>query len=123
MQRGHAVNLSPGEAQRFAPIQFMHRTDAVRPEQPGDAGRNNELARSAMSQKAQDGKIQMIVMIVADHHEIDAGKILPPDARRATAARADPRQRTWPLGPNRIGQKVESVLLEQQRRVVDHRYP
>lgn len=43
MQCRHAVNGASGERKRFAPIQFMDRTDAPGSEQPGDSDRNNKL--------------------------------------------------------------------------------
>ena len=49
--------------------------DRSKPRYPA---RNNELGLSALRQPAQGGKIQMIVVIVAEEHGVDAGKILPP---------------------------------------------
>ena len=74
-------------------------------------------------QPAQGCEIQMIVVIVADQHDVDAGKILPLHARRPAAAWADPGKRTRPPRPDRIGQDVDAALLEQQRGMVDHRHP
>src|SRR5437867_12406505 len=76
---------------------------------------------STISQSSQGGEIQMIVMIVAEKRYIDAGKILPPHARWAPAARADRGKRTCPRRLDRIGQNVDSALLEQQRGMVDQR--
>ena len=97
------------ERQRFAPIQFVDGADPLGSQQPGDSGRNNKLRLSAIRQPAQGSQIQMIVVIVAEEHGIDAGKILPPHARLPAAARTDRGQRTRPLGPDRIGQNVKSL--------------
>ena len=86
-------------------------------------GRNDELGLSAIRQPAQRGQIQMIVVIVAEEHGIDAGKILPPHSRLPAAARTDRGERTGPLRPDRIGQNVDAALLEQQRGMVDQRNP
>src|SRR5438105_6514668 len=123
MQRRHAVNRAAGEWQRFAPIQFIDRTDAPGLEQSGESGRNDELAWSTISQPSQSDEIQMIVMIVADEHYIDARKILPAHARWAPAERADCGKRTCPLRPDRIRQNIDSTLLEQERGMVDQRNP
>ena len=123
MQRRHVVNGASGERQRFAPIQLMNRTDAAGSEQAGDSGRNDELALSTIGQPAQSEEIQMIVVIVADKHYIDTGKILPPYARQAPAARAHPGKRTRPRRPDRIGQNVASALLEQQCGMIDQCNP
>lgn len=65
----------------------------------------------------------MIVVIVAEEHYIDAGKILPLHTRWAPAARANPGKRTCTIRPDRIRQNVDSALLEQQRGMVDQRNP
>ena len=82
---------------------------------------NWDCPRSASRRKR--GKIQMIVVIVAEEHDIDAGKILPPHARLPAAARTDPGERTGPLRPDRIGQNVGAALLKQHRGMVDQRDP
>ena len=41
---------------------------------------NDELGLPALRQPAQGGKIQMVVVIVAEEHRVDPGKILPPHA-------------------------------------------
>src|SRR5580658_9633742 len=63
----------------------------------------------------------MVVMIVAQEHGIDAGKILPPYAWEPSAARTDPGERTCPLRPDRIRQNVGVGLLEQHGGMVDQR--
>jgi len=52
-------------------------------------GRNDELGLSTLGQTPQRGQIQMIVVIVAEEHGIDAGQIFPPHAGLPAAARAD----------------------------------
>ena len=74
-------------------------------------------------QPAQGGKIQMIVVIVADQHRIDAGKILPPHPRLPASAGTDPGEWTGPLRPDRVSQDVGITMLEQYRRVVDQGHP
>jgi hypothetical protein len=60
-------------------------------EQAGHSGRRHELGLPAISQTPQSDKIQMIVVIVAEEHNVDARKMLPIDTWRAAAARTDPR--------------------------------
>ena len=122
MHRRHAVYRGSGDGQGIAPIQFADGTDSLGAQQPGYAERNNELGLPAIRQPSQSGKIQMIVVIVAEEHNIDAGKVLPSHARLAAAARTNPGKRTGPLRPDRIGQNVDAALLKQQRGVVDERY-
>ena len=123
MQRGHAVNSSSHDCQGIAPIQFVDGTDSLGAQQPGYAEWNDELALPAIRQPPQGGKIQMVVVIVAEEHGIDAGKIFPSHTRRPAAARTNRGERTCPLRPDRIGQNVDAALLKQQRGVVDERYP
>ena len=113
MQGRYAVNIGSPEWQRFAPIQFVDGADSPGSQQPGYPGRNDELRLPTIRQPAQGGKIQVIVVIVAEEYGIDAGKILPPHARLPVAARTDRGERTCALGPNRISQNVEVALLEQ----------
>ena len=61
----------------------------------------------------------MIVVVVAEEHEIDAGKIVESHAWRAAAARTDPSERTGALRPNGIGQDVEAAMLDQDSGMVD----
>ena len=121
MHGGDAVNGGSRDRQRIAPIEFVHGADAVGPQQTGYAERNDELGLAAIRQPAQGGEIQMIVVVVAEEHDIDAGKIVEPHAWRAAAARTDPGERTGPLRPDGIGQDVEAALLEQHSGMVDER--
>ncbi len=121
MHRGDAVDGGSRDRQRIAPIEFVHGTDAVGPQQTGHAKRNDELGLAARAEPAQGGEIQMIVVIVAEEHDIDAGKIFATHPRLAAAARTDPGERTCPLRPDRIGQDVKPALLEQHSGMVDQR--
>src|SRR3984957_7158324 len=78
---------------------------------------------AAIRQPAQCRQIQVIVVIVAEEHDIDAGKILPQHARIPAAARTDPAKRTGTIGPNGVGQNVGTALLEQNGGMVDQRNP
>ena len=68
----------------------MDRADAVGSQQLADSDGNDELRLFSVRQPAQRGQIQMIVVIVAEQHDIDAGKILPPHAGRTASPRPDP---------------------------------
>ena len=63
-------------------------------------------------------------MVVADQHEIDARQILEADARRGDPARPE-AERSGALTPDRIGEDVETLRLDQHGRVADpcHQHP
>src|SRR4051794_3455408 len=67
----------------------------------------------------------MVVVIVADEHDVDRRQIAETDARRAMPLRPDVRRRRAALRPDRIGEDVEVVCLQQRRRVIDegHAHP
>ena len=124
MQRRHAVNGGAGDAAaiRPNPVRARVRCFGIAAAGPPRAGTMN-WDRPRARQPAQGGEIQMIVMIVADQHDVDAGKILPSHARFAPAPRTDPGERTRPFRPDRIGQNVGTRLLEQHGGMVDQRDP
>ena len=78
-----------------------------------------ELIRQA----AQGGKVQMIVVIVAQQYDIDGRQIVEFYSRRPAAARTDPAERAGSFGPDGIGQNVGAVLLNEHCGMVDERYP
>ena len=61
----------------------------------------------------------MIVVIVAEQHNIDARKIFPPHSGRAAAARANRSKGTGALRPDWIRQNVGTDVLDEQRGMVD----
>ena len=123
MERRHAVNVGLCQCQRCAPIQFVNGTDVVGPQQSGDARWNDELLMSKIRQPPQSSKIQMIVVVVAEQHDIDTGKIVQPHPRGPAAPGTDEAQRAGPLRPDRIGQEMKAALLQQHAGMVDQRHP
>ena len=61
----------------------------------------------------------MIVVIVTDEHDIDAGKIFPTHAGVAAAAWPERGEGASSLRPDRVRQDVDVLLLDEQRGVVD----
>ena len=121
VQRGDAVNVRPRNCDGFAPVEFTHRTDALCAKQAGYTRGNDEAGLPALRQSPETGKVQMVIVIVAEEHDIDAGEILPSHARFAQAPRAGPGHRTCALRPDRIGQDVDAVSLKQHGGMVDQR--
>ena len=61
----------------------------------------------------------MVVMVVADEGDVDAGQVVPADAGLAEAFWANPGERTGSFGPDGVGEDVEAGVLEQHGGVVD----
>lgn len=121
MHGGHAVDGCRCEREGIAPIEFVDGSDVPGAQQTGYAERNDESGLRALGEQPESGEIEMIVMIMAQEHEIDPGKIVETHARGAAAARTDPGDRTGPVRPDGVGQDVEAALLEQDCGVVDER--
>ena len=64
-------------------------------------------------------QVHVVVVVVADEHDVDRRQVVEAQARRPAATRADDRRRA--LGPRRVRQDVEAVHLDEERRVVDER--
>ena len=61
----------------------------------------------------------MVVMIVADEDEVDPRQILEAHAGRAHPARADEGEGRGALRPDRVGEDVEPLGLDQHGGVAD----
>ena len=61
----------------------------------------------------------MIVVIMAEDHDIDAGQIVEGDAGHMHAPGTGPTHGTHALAVNRIGEHGAGCGLKQERRVVD----
>lgn len=115
MQCRNTMNSRFIELLRFAPIELISRPYLFGPEQSGYAYGNNECDASPPRQPAQGRKVQMIVVVVADQHDVDLRKILLPDSGVSSAARPYPGKWARALRPDWIGQNVGAPLLEQHR--------
>ena len=65
----------------------------------------------------------MVVVIVADQHEVDRRQLGKGDARRVDALRPGEGEGRDALRPDRVGQDVEPGRLDQQRGMADHGEP
>src|SRR5437868_5667471 len=106
MHRRYAVDRQARKRYGLPPIQFVNRPDAFRVEAPGRPSRDNERRVSTSRQPAKCRQIQVVVMIVADEHGVDAWQVLPGDPRFSPAARTDPGQRTRSFGPNWVREYI-----------------
>ena len=61
-------------------------------------------------------------MVVTDEHDVDRRQIAKPQTGRPMPPRPEERHRRATLRPDRIGQDVEVLGLQQQRRVIHPRH-
>src|SRR5688500_5429860 len=67
----------------------------------------------ALPEPLQRRQIHMVVMVMADEDQVDVRKSLEGDSWPAHPPRADKREGRRPLGPDRIGEDVEAVHLDE----------
>ena len=73
----------------------------------------------ARHQPPQRGYIQVIIMIVAEHHGVDGRQVFEGYSWLSPPARTCPRHWAGPLRPNRVRQNAATRLLKQDRRMID----
>ena len=123
MERRNAGNGGFPDCHGIAPVQLVDGTDVLGPQQPAYSGWNHELRLPTIGQPLQGGEIQVIVVVMAEKHNIDTGKIVPEHTRIPAAARTGPGKWTGAFRPDRVGQHVETALLQEHRGMVDQRNP
>src|SRR5467141_834454 len=69
--------------------------------------------------------VEMVVVVVRLHHDIQRGQVVERDPWRHPAARAGKWNRRCALAPHGVGENVETVELDEQARVSNpcHRQP
>jgi hypothetical protein len=73
----------------------------------------------APAQPQQGRDIQVIVVVMAQQHDIDRRQVLEADAWDTMAPRPCELHRAGALAPDRIRDDVQFADLQQHRRVVD----
>jgi len=69
---------------------------------------------------AGGGQIKMVVVIVADQHQANRRQIFKTDARRMDPFGSDPGERAGPVRPDRIGEDVQPLRLDEQGDMADN---
>src|ERR1700761_3287625 len=88
---GDAVDGGLGDGVGIAPIELVGRGEILGTEQARDAQGSDENGLAAAGEPAERGEIQVIIVIVAEEHNVDGREMLFSYAWVATAPRADPR--------------------------------
>jgi hypothetical protein len=122
--RGHGDELDRrGQRHVLPPVELRHPRQARLLEQRLVAEAAEEARVVGGLQPAQGGQIEVVVVVVAEHHGVDGRQILEAQPGPVLAAGAGEGHRAGPQRPDRIGQQVDAVLLDQHRGVVDEGDP
>ena len=81
------------------------------------AGINRRMM--VLRQPPQRRNVQVIVVIVAQQNQIDRRQIFQAHSGRTMAPRSRPGNRAGPLRPDRVGENVDSIQLQQEGGVID----
>ena len=106
----------PAELVRLVPVQLDHERGRHPPaaQVGADAERDHEHRRLGRAGEDVDrGDVEMVVVVVGDQHDIDAGQLGQRDRHRVAAAGTDRRRGRDPVAPHRVGQHPHAVDLEQ----------
>jgi len=109
------VNIS------IPPVEFDAPRNAESLQPPLDPQRREEQRRAArlVCQCSHTGAVEVIVVVVRNHHDIDVRQTLQWNAGPLRSRRTRELHRRGARREHRIGQHIESARLHQHRRVTD----
>ena len=103
------------------PVQLFDARDPALPEPGLEPERHHEERVVRRGQPRDRPGIEVVVVIVGDHDDVDLRQVLEGEPRGTEPARARPGQRAGPLAPVGVGQDREPVELDDERGVPDPR--
>jgi hypothetical protein len=87
-----------------------------------DAERRQPSARPGSARRARGPwGVEVVVVVVREHHEVDRRQRVERDARGRVAPRAGERHRRGALAPHRVGEHVPAAELQQEGGVAHPR--
>ena len=116
---GHPDSLA--NAGGFPPVELV---DVARSpsDEHGPVGERHEDPGAVLGRETIERRdVQVIVVVMADERDVDRRKLLPCQTRGVDALRSREGDRARALRPDRIGQDVQPVHLDEDGRVVDER--
>ncbi len=120
MLGGKTVDANTFVFRKRAPVERLDVLDSARAKQvlvlEGD---EESCLRVAGCEGFEGAEIEMIVVVVGDHDEIDRRQILHRDARFDVTSRAEERHGACGIGPGWIREERDVVHLHEHRRVAD----
>jgi hypothetical protein len=87
------------------------------------AERRQDRTRAQAREPRQRGDVHVVVVVVRDEDGVERRQVAKRDAGRRGALRAQNPERTRPLGPNRIEQKIDALGLNQKAGMADETDP
>ena len=113
--------LGAADAMGLPPVQFDHVGDVDRAQPFLEAQRHQKQRRAAglAVELPQAALVEVVVVVVRDHHRIDARQIRQCHAGGLGALRPHPLHGRCALREDRIGQQVDAAQLRQHGGVAD----
>jgi hypothetical protein len=108
--RGMAIALPPVENARALHSRFCQRCFISQ--------RSVHARRVRLLQTTQRRLIQVVVMVVAEQHDVDGRQLIEINARTAEAFGTGKLHRAGAFRPNRVGEDVHAGSLNEHGRVV-----
>ncbi len=102
------------------PVEIVASSDALALEKDAAPHSDEDGRLIVLPQSAQRRDVHVVVVIVRDNDGVDPRQILEADPGGTAPLHAHGRHRA--RGPGRVGQDVDPVHLDQERRVVDERH-
>src|SRR5580658_7226533 len=102
MHGRNAVNRRCANISRNTPFEFIYGFNLFGAQQAGYACGDDECGAAVLREPSKSWKIQMIVMIVAEKHDVNAREIFPVDSGISFSPRPDPGKRAGALRPDWI---------------------
>ena len=108
------------QRQALPPVQLDDIGEAALANQPAIAQTCDHLGqREALGQLAQAEQVEVVVVVVADQNQVNRRQLVEAQAGRVITLRADKFERAGAFAPQRVGEDVQAVLLDQQGGVID----
>src|SRR5919197_3747297 len=102
-----------GSLRGLPPIEFRNVADSAGVKQRTIPEAGYEARPVLGAQPGERLDVQMVVMVMADEHEIDRRQVFEPQSGRSMPLRAGPGDRAGALGPDGIGEDVEAPGLNE----------
>ena len=88
----------------------------------GVAQRRDNLRAIPLPEAREGLQIEVIIMVVRDHHRVDPGQRIERDARGVVPLRPGEPKGTRAPRPDGVGQDIQSADLDEKRRMADERH-
>ncbi len=115
---GDARHRDAGDPGVLPPAELGRHAAAGLPHELADPGRHDE-GHAALRETPERRPVGVVVVVVGEEGEVEAGERVERHARRDEAPRAGEGERARALGVDRVGQECRAVEAHVQRRVAD----